>query len=272
MLGKLLKHEFKYSAKRFIPLYIAYCAAGALIRIIMLVLGMDEIFGDSTNISNPALDLALSMAFIVFFIAFVFGAIGLLLYAIFGNVSRFHKNLFTDEGYLMNTLPVPSHSHILCKLISGLVWYAVTFIIVMAGVALAFGDIENFKIFPYGLINELFGDGWAYAVITYVLGIVTYSAFLLLCYMGEGMSSMMGGKKGLAVLTIIAALILNSIVSTLISTLVISGIGINVYDSIYDMGDTYLVVYGVRLIYYTIVSIALFFLTNLIIKDHLNLE
>lgn len=272
MLGKLLKHEFKYSAKRFVPIYIAYCAAGLLIRIVMLVLGMDEVFGESSNISNPALDLALTMSFIVLFIAFVFGAIGLLLYAIFGNVSRFHKNLFTDEGYLMNTLPVPSHSHILCKLISGLVWYAVTFVIVLAGVALAFGDIDSFKIFPYGIFNELFGDGWAYTLITYVLGIVTYSAFLLLCYMGEGISSMMGGKKGIAALTIIVALILNSIVSTLISTLVLSGIGLGSYDSVYDLGDNYLVVYGVRLLYYTLVSIALFFLTNLIIKEHLNLE
>lgn len=263
MLGKLLKHEFRYNLKKFIPLYIAYAAVAAVMRILMLVMGTDGLSGESTNIQNESLEFALSMSLMLLMIAFIFGAFGLSLYTIFGNVSRFHKNLFTDEGYLMNTLPVPSYSHILCKLISGLVWYAITSIVVVAGCFVAFVSSDDFAFFPSELISELLEGNIADTIMTYVLSIITYCAFLLLCYMGEGISSMTGGKKGISVLIVIGCIILNSIVTTIITTVVLS---------FADSDTSYTVYNGIKLIYYCIVSVGLFFLTNLIIKEHLNLE
>lgn len=258
MLGKLLKHEFKYNAKIFLPIYMIMLILAAVIRVVAMVNGSGNTISDFSSTS-----LAVEITYVLIIIAFVFGLFGIVLYAMFGNITRFHKNLFTDEGYLMNTLPLPAYYHILCKLISGLVCYAVTVIFVILACMLAFDATDVIEFVP-----DLFGSD--YLILSYLLSIVGYCAFLLLCYMSEAISSKLGGKKGISAIIVVGCLIGNSILTTIISTIVLAGFNTDVYST--TTNDQLISVSVVNLIYYIGISVGLFFITNNLLKNHLNLE
>lgn len=259
MLGKLLKHEFKYNAKILLPLYSIMLILAAVIRVVAMVNGSGNSISDFNSTS-----LAIEITYVLIIIAFVFGLFGIVLYAMFGNVARFHKNLFTDEGYLMNTLPLPSSYHILCKLISGLVCYAVTVVLAILAGMLAFDSMDVIEFIP-----DLFGSD--YLVLSYLLSIVGYCAFLLLCYMSEAIASKLGGKKGISSIIVVGCLIGNSILTTIIATIVLAGFNTNVYSTT-TTNDQLMAVSVVSLLYYIGVSVGLFFITNNLLKNHLNLE
>ena len=91
MLGKLLKYEFRATARLFLPIY----AAIAILAGLMLLLR--ALPDDATGVS-----------FLTFMVGllYVVAAFGLFVTTVVVLVSRFYKNLLGAEGYLMFTLPV----------------------------------------------------------------------------------------------------------------------------------------------------------------------
>ncbi len=253
MLGKLFKHEFIYGVKSFAPMYIGFAAISVVLRILIE-------WGDAAE-DNRVFESTYIIFTTTLTIAFAVLIVAMLGRAIFGNIRRFHANLFTDEGYLMHTLPVPSWQHIICKLATGMAWYAVSCVIAVVGVIIVSGG--KFQLFPYGFFNE-FSDIDALQIVQFLTSITAYCAFILLCYLGEAFTSMMGQKKGLATLLVIGALIINSFILSFLTVIFMTS------DDTYESG--YLGMYVIRLVYYTVVSFGLFFLTNLIISKKLNLQ
>ena len=45
------------------------------------------------------------------------------------SLTNFHKTLFTDEGYLMLTIPVKPYYHIFTKFISSVIWSAASMVV-----------------------------------------------------------------------------------------------------------------------------------------------
>lgn len=108
MLGKLLKYEFRATGRLFLPLY------GALVIFALinaLLLSFREI---------PQLPAVLAM------LVYILLAIAVFVVTFIVMIQRFYKNLLSDEGYLMFTLPVKAWCHILCKLIVSTVWLIVS--------------------------------------------------------------------------------------------------------------------------------------------------
>ena len=110
MLWKLMKHEFRATARIFVPLYLV---------VIMLVLLATFSLGMTTNRS-----VFLQVMGVLLIILFVVALYALLLLSVILMLVRFYRNLMTDEGYLMFTLPVRTSQLILSKLIVSLVWFA----------------------------------------------------------------------------------------------------------------------------------------------------
>lgn len=118
MLGKLLKYEFKATGRTFIPVYIGILLI-ALINRGSRLINIEAI----SNITGMILG-ALFVALIVLTIIVI--------------VQRFHKNLLTDEGYLMFTLPVKTETIIGAKLITAVVWGILSIIVAaIAGLILS---------------------------------------------------------------------------------------------------------------------------------------
>lgn len=130
MLGKLLKHEFRATARIMWVLYAA-----------MLVLSVGMHFairymqGSDTYLTLRILSIIVAVFWVLALIFCVVMTLVLM-------VQRFHKNLLTDEGYLMFTLPVSVHELVFSKIIVSVVWFIVTGVVVALGIALAFVDSE----------------------------------------------------------------------------------------------------------------------------------
>ncbi|MDR1953575.1 MAG: hypothetical protein LBQ21_03730 [Clostridiales Family XIII bacterium] len=126
MLGKLIKYEFKATAKLFLLAYVAL-AVVALLNLVLFPLAVgDNPVGETLRAGTgivPGGDSAvLNVAGVLTMVLYVLSAIGLIVVTFVVVIIRFYRNLLGDEGYLMFTLPVTISRQILSKLIVGTLW------------------------------------------------------------------------------------------------------------------------------------------------------
>lgn len=158
MLGKLLKYETKATARMFLPLYAALLVFAVINKIFMSI-------NSSTNISNTFMNITTSISMFVY--VFIIIAIFVLTFVVM--IQRFYKNLLTDEGYLMLTLPVKPWLHIISKLMVSIMWDIVSVIFTIISVLILAGDKEMFTGIPQGfnealsqIYNELNIQGYVF--------------------------------------------------------------------------------------------------------------
>jgi len=125
MLGKLIKHEFRATARIMLPVMGAMAALALLANL--------SIRGLAGNLSDVPMLRILFTLIIIFFGAAVVATVVMSLVIM---VSRFYRNLLKDEGYLMFTLPVSVHELIWSKLIVSLVWFLATGLLIFLVMAL----------------------------------------------------------------------------------------------------------------------------------------
>ena len=118
MLRKLLKHEFRATARVMLPMYL-----------ILLVTALGSNLAGRKMLGPSDI---LNILGVLIVMAFAFAICGVLLMSFILMIQRFYKNLLQDEGYLMFTLPVSVHQHIWSKLIVSVVWFAATILAIIA--------------------------------------------------------------------------------------------------------------------------------------------
>lgn len=138
MLGKLTKYEFKATARIFLPFYLAVFGVTLVNKCFILINDKAELSGIIETVFT-LVQAIMMLAGIVMIAATLF-------LTFFMIVQRFYKNLFTDEGYLMHTLPVKAGNHILAKLITSSVWTIASVLVVILAVFLlvASGEVIDF--------------------------------------------------------------------------------------------------------------------------------
>ncbi|MBQ8619796.1 MAG: hypothetical protein IJ418_20120 [Clostridia bacterium] len=113
MLKKLMKHELRATGRVMGP---------------MLLLTLIAAVGG--NIATHGLLEAnhgmLNFLGMVLLAGFVLTLAAVIIVSFVLMIQRFYKNLLRDEGYLMMTLPVTVHEHVLSKLLVSLIWMAAT--------------------------------------------------------------------------------------------------------------------------------------------------
>ncbi len=115
MLGKLLKYEIQATARTFLPLYVALLLFAIVNRVFIQVnVPAEGIWAIPVNISVAAYFFLIVAIFVLTFIVMI---------------QRFYKNLLSDQGYLMFTLPVQPWKHILTKTITSIIWIALSMIV-----------------------------------------------------------------------------------------------------------------------------------------------
>lgn len=122
MLNKLIKNEFKATARVFLPAYGIFAALLVMERLSMVL-------ASSQSKAEGFLGMVASMTITIFTVLTVLGLIALLLAPVIYAIVRFYKNLLGDEGYLSFTLPVTPGQHLKAKLLAACVWEAVTFLV-----------------------------------------------------------------------------------------------------------------------------------------------
>ena len=121
MLTKLLKYEFKATARLFLPLYAVLLVFALLNRFI-------NPFQATINSTLTAIIASLSMA------AYFALIVGVFVMTLIIMIQRFYKSLLGDEGYLMFTLPVHTWQLIVSKLVVAMTWSILSYLVAIGSV------------------------------------------------------------------------------------------------------------------------------------------
>ena len=122
MLTKLLKYEFKATARTYGAIYLALLAAAGLIGISFRTEDF-AVYRYAFGIGTTVYSL-LAMALVVVTIVTV--------------IQRFTKNLLGREGYLMHTLPVTESQLVASKLLSSAVWLLASAVVGVVSLVIIF--------------------------------------------------------------------------------------------------------------------------------------
>jgi len=143
MLAKLIKHEFRSTARTIWPIMAGLAALSIMMRIIALpvMAGTD---GNAVVKTFSSIILAL----------FCCACFALVLAPLVATCYRFKKSILGDEGYLTMTLPVSSHLLLCSKLIVNAAWYALSIIMGIIAMVITFGGWSG--IWDTHAINEIF--------------------------------------------------------------------------------------------------------------------
>ena len=128
MLGKLMKHELRATSRTMLPLLLLTLLLSVFVRIAAAVMPRTD---------APVIGILYGLLIT----AFVVALIGTAVFSVVLMVMRFHKNLMTDEGYLMFTLPVSVHQLLWSKLFISMLWFVAVFIV--DGLAVLISIYEN---------------------------------------------------------------------------------------------------------------------------------
>ena len=109
MLRKLMKHEFRATARVMLPLYLL---------LTVTALGARASISGLLETESVLVDILASLLVVAFGVAMA----AVCLVSVFLMVQRFYQNLLRDEGYVMMTLPVSVHQHICSKLLLAVFW------------------------------------------------------------------------------------------------------------------------------------------------------
>lgn len=194
MLTKLLKYEFKSSARTFGLVYLTTLALCALNGVLALFNGDGNgAAGVAQGIAIFALISFMTAAFIITLVI---------------NINRFRKGVFQDEGYLLHTLPVRSDEIIAAKLIPALLWTVATAVVSLASYFLLFFLLGSFDLgeiaetLSYVFDRILRTDGWGGLLLALLTLLLTVTQSLLQIYACIAVGQLFQKyKTGIALLT-----------------------------------------------------------------------
>ena len=170
MFWNLVRYEFKNVNKWYLALY------GAVLAISVLIGAFINSLSQSYNPNNAA--------YFIFFLVLVFGGLSVTLWiaTIFLIIRRFKGSVYDRQGYLTLTVPVSEHQIIIAKLLGGLVWSILSYIVFILSILIIIflTPIEKDFTALYNFISPYLSYGWLYAL-SLLVGSITWILSIYLC-------------------------------------------------------------------------------------------
>ncbi|MDD2992613.1 MAG: hypothetical protein PHG73_03600 [Pygmaiobacter sp.] len=138
MLGKLLKYELRATGRQVLPL----CGGMVAFALLRRLLGLLQITRAWPGL-NEALD-SLGIGLFTLLLIACTAAVFIVL------IVRYYRNLYTDEGYLMNTLPVSPTQNLLSKMFAAVIWQAVSVLALLLSVFISVIDTHVWRQIVFG--------------------------------------------------------------------------------------------------------------------------
>ncbi len=261
MLKKLMKYEIRATSRLLVPLYL-----------ILIVMSIVNRF--TFNINNYEGPIAVFNQFLM--IIYVTSIFAVIIATVLYMIIRFYKNLLTDEGYLMFTLPVETHQHIMSKLLATLFWSIASIFTVLFSLLIAFATSDTMPAIIKGVgkavesLNRDFGANWvlplAELIIMMLLGMV---ASILLVYLSIAVGQLFTKHK---IIGSFAAYMIIQTVLQFAMVIVIAVFGSIAYESFNDFSSVPQVIFPTAIVGLLLGCVGFFFATNYLFKRKLNLD
>lgn len=268
MLRKLFVHEWKDTWKLLTLLN--------LLVMVLTVIGMLTIQNDVWERVNDSPILSVTLAGYIMFYILAIGSLSMCVSVYFW--FRFYKNLYTDQGYLMHTLPVSSHELILSKGIVAFIWQMISMFVMMASIfsmifSLAASEGATLATFFAAIFEELNMTGTAvYMIVACILTCI--SGCIMAIMMGYTAVSLgqlfkkhrLGAAVGIYVGLYMAVQSVSSY-ATIPLSMTMAKLETE-EDMLATSGNMFMVMLAVT----ATISAGMYFITNYIMKNKLNLE
>ena len=237
MFWNLVRCEFKNVNKWYLALYGAVLAISVLIGLFIASVSQSY-----TGYSNDNLPYLFGLLLLIF------GGLSVTLWiaTIFLIIRRFKGSVYDRQGYLTLTLPVSEHQIISAKLLGGLIWSILSYIVFILSILIIFSLTPMAKEIStlYRFMSPYLGYGWLYG-----LSLLTGSAtWILSIYLSISIGQLFNEyRTALAVLAYIVISIVVSYIGFFLkvddqfNTLMIVGILKNILlGTIYYLGIYYI--------------------------------
>ncbi|HWQ42674.1 MAG TPA: hypothetical protein VN456_11665 [Desulfosporosinus sp.] len=267
MLSKLLKYELKATGRVFLPLFLALLIFAGITRVMSAF--SPERWNTPANIIMAIYIIIMVGMFIMTFIMMI---------------QRFNKNLLSDEGYLMLTLPAKPWNHIVSKLLVSMLWMVVSGIVALISIliiALEKGDLTKFIVGLGSFYHQAFEQlGASIYLLSFeiIIGIlVSLASVILIVYASIAMGHLFNQHKMLASF---GAFIVLSTLSKFLFTLIsltpwisnLSNINISSANDFIGVQAVIQLVIAYGIIFTGLLCAAYFAITNFILSKRMNLE
>jgi hypothetical protein len=273
MLGKLLKHEWRATWK--VPTFLIglelFCALAAGASFALPIWESEWV----------GLPISAVMVMMLFYFAMIGSTVGITIYL----TVRYYKNMFTDEGYLTHTLPVTARQLLLTKVLNMSLWNFISVVSVLVGV-FAFICMLFLFLTPDGMtLGEIAAEllmaldepemaGWQlFMVIMILFFFVSAFSGTMLIVGAVNIGQLVRKHRILgSVGAYFAIYSVVQIISTIIMFPIMFGtFALENMDEVSIFG-IYNPIYGSMLIVYLIVSVALYFVSEYLLRKKLELE
>lgn len=281
MLSKLIKYDMKAMSHWLLPIYALALLLTPLERLAIEYIN-GNIFNNDLNYVSYAFILNLTdgirtvitFAFVIVLIAVVVATSFLIIY-------RFYKNLVTNEGYLMHTLPVKTSQLIWSKVISSTIWYILSLmIVVVCLIGLVIGSPEWNEFFSSlpEAIAAFFAwyDNTTYAVLLIIevvaIAILSFPSTILMFYASIALGQLITKHK---ILGAFGAYFLMTTALQFLSTLIVIPFFTALIETPSPLSYVALIVtslYPAGIAALIFVTAFCYFITSYIFKKKLNLE
>lgn len=261
MLGKLFKHEMKAMARLLLPLFLVLVALTVIDRIVIYL----DIFEGT---------LALIPGFLIF--AFVLAVLAVAIVSTVLIITRFYRNLMTDEGYLMFTLPVKPYQLINSKLLASFVWTVASVLLMIVSIlTVASGQFDwadladGLRLVTTQLKAEFNGDFTLFVIELIIMIVLSIISNILTIYVSIAIGQLFNGHK---VLGSFAAYIGISIAMQVIVTACTGLLGLIFRDSFNDITSVTHILFPLVLVFLLASNAVYYLITNFIFNRKINLE
>lgn len=266
MFGKLMKYELKATYKW----YLIISGVLAILSIFAGLLASSVITGASTLTENTALTIGSIVVLVIFA-----GYIGLTLTNYIIIIRRFYNNIFGREGYLTWTLPTGSHTVLLVKVTSALIWSIFCFISLILSLLIFLGVIglaQQQNIFDLlGPVFEKIGSSLIWQSLLFQV-LATISGILMLyCAISLG-QLFINSRIVMAFVFGFILWVVLSIIGRLFPSISISELSRTATMSSDTLSDILVVNFIPAYIYEVVKIVAMYFTVHYVTKFKLNLQ
>ena len=256
MLGKLLKYEFKSTARILIPLYIVAIIFSGICRVFQMI-------SDNLKIMTTP-TIMMYVFYVVIMVAIVITTFIIM-------IQRFYKNLVGDEGYLMFTLPVEPHQHILTKFLTSFTWLVASVVVAVISIFILvftpklFDDIRQLlSLIPKDVIPSI--------IYSILFSIFAAISGIFMIYAAMAIGQLVTGHRVIgSVVAYFGMYVINQIIMT-IGLVVYGYFSKNLLFQNDVSFNAISPVFVIALVYDIILCCVYVFTTHYIFKNKLNLE
>ena len=266
MFGKLMKYELKATYKW----YLIISGVLAILSIFAGLLASSVITGAATYTADTTYTIVGIIVLVIFA-----GYIGLTLTNYIIIIRRFYNNIFGREGYLTWTLPTGSHTVLLVKVTSALIWSIFCFISLILSLLIFLGVIglaQQQNIFDLlGPLFEKIGSSLIWQSLLFQV-LATISGILMLyCAISLG-QLFINNRIVMAFVFGFILWVVLSIIGRLFPSISISELSRTATMSSDTLSDVLVVNFIPAYIYELVKIVAMYFTVHYVTKFKLNLQ